>query len=181
MQLIAPWTAEQVVALNKWQSDGRVHEFKCKIGHTLIATKEGWVCQPGCDYTQDWCHDYMANGTVEEFKPWATAAPPEKMSDAEKMASLLREIQEWMLAAVPCEDGASDDERTALCNRIDEAARRLAPRVGDETLQEAAARAVEDNIPKGLGGLWANEDYQRVARAVLALSAPPAAETQLAT
>lgn len=65
--LKAPWTPEQVQHLNKWQEGMGVHPFTCgrfhKEPHNLVATEFGWVCsQPQCDYWQDWCHDYMANG-----------------------------------------------------------------------------------------------------------------------
>ena len=64
--VFAPWTQEQVDALNRWQGCGWVHPFTCgKNDHgylnsqrTLVATKNGWVC-PNCDYTQDWAHDFM--------------------------------------------------------------------------------------------------------------------------
>lgn len=63
----APWTPEEVVALNRWQS-GPFHPFTCphrRDGHrtttdigVLVATERGWVC-PDCGYTQDWAHDFM--------------------------------------------------------------------------------------------------------------------------
>jgi hypothetical protein len=61
----APWTPEQVAALNAYQALGYVHEFTCP-GHdgdgsrVLVATGAGWIC-PSCDYTQDWAHDAMAD------------------------------------------------------------------------------------------------------------------------
>ena len=71
----APWTDEQVAALNAFQADRRVHPFTCPergddahhrisvlaakrdVG-MLVATRDGWVC-PVCGYTQDWAHDGM--------------------------------------------------------------------------------------------------------------------------
>lgn len=65
----APWTDEQVKSLNEYQHSAPFHPFTCgkRDGHqsdgVLIATNDGWTCpEPGCDYTQDWCHDDMANG-----------------------------------------------------------------------------------------------------------------------
>lgn len=65
----APFTVRQVAALNDWQASGRFHPFTCgkRDDHqsegVLVATREGWVCEePGCDYTQDWAHDFMAEG-----------------------------------------------------------------------------------------------------------------------
>jgi len=63
--LSAPWTPEQVEALNRWQRCNYVHEFTCPHPHgplthgrILIATKNGWTC-PTCDYTQNWAHSWM--------------------------------------------------------------------------------------------------------------------------
>jgi len=74
-QIKAPWTQEQVDALNAWQASDYVHPFTCGNRHTpehkiyaqqhgqgdhgiLVATPEGWKC-PVCDYVQDWAHDFM--------------------------------------------------------------------------------------------------------------------------
>jgi len=64
----APFTPEQVVALNRFQQCGRFHPFTCggnrkDAAHldgegVLVATPEGWRC-PYCDYKQDWAHDEM--------------------------------------------------------------------------------------------------------------------------
>jgi hypothetical protein len=79
----APWTDEQVAALNRWQTSGRVHPFTCRDrgepGHVerpdadlgqLVATPEGWVC-PDCDYTQGWAHRFM----LETPPRWPGEAP----------------------------------------------------------------------------------------------------------
>ena len=65
----APWTDEQVEALNRYQQERWFHPFTCASGnrtdaaHTdgegiLRATNNGWEC-PFCDYRQDWAHDFM--------------------------------------------------------------------------------------------------------------------------
>lgn len=65
----APWTEEQVAALNQFQNARWMHPFTCgkREGHpldpegdygVLVATKDGWICRH-CDYTQDWAHDFM--------------------------------------------------------------------------------------------------------------------------
>ena len=69
MMIKAPFTPEQVEALNHWQHSGKIHPFTCGGNRTdelhldgqgvLVATREGWVC-PYCDYKQDWAHDFMA-------------------------------------------------------------------------------------------------------------------------
>jgi len=59
----APWTAEQVDALNRFQHASVVHPFTCP-GHdgggdrTLVATRRGWICCH-CGYTQTWAHRFM--------------------------------------------------------------------------------------------------------------------------
>jgi hypothetical protein len=65
----APWTPEQVAALNRFQQGRWMHPFTCgssrrtdadhKDGEgLLVATEKGWIC-PFCDYTQDWAHEFM--------------------------------------------------------------------------------------------------------------------------
>lgn len=74
-QIKAPWTFEQVAALNHWQGNDLVHPFTCGSGNrkderhmdkegVLLATASGWVC-PYCDYRQDWAHDFMLDGRME--------------------------------------------------------------------------------------------------------------------
>ncbi len=61
-KLEAPFTAEQVVALNRWQQRGDIHPFTCGNDSrhaVLVATEEGWHC-PDCDYRQRWAHNFMA-------------------------------------------------------------------------------------------------------------------------
>jgi hypothetical protein len=62
----APWTEEEVIALNRYQDSGETHPFTCgnehpPAGHSvLVATEDGWICPvPFCYYTQDWCHEWM--------------------------------------------------------------------------------------------------------------------------
>jgi hypothetical protein len=75
-QISAPWTAEQVAALNRWQDAAHVHPFTCGGNRTdathrayqashpdqdfgqLVATENGWAC-PACGYRQSWAHDFM--------------------------------------------------------------------------------------------------------------------------
>lgn len=76
MTAFAPWTPEQVVALNKWQDSGKVHPFTCggermddahrayqaQVGGDfgqLVAAADGWFC-PVCGYRQNWAHAFMA-------------------------------------------------------------------------------------------------------------------------
>lgn len=72
----APFTPEQVEALNKFQQRQNFHPFTCgnrgdpphqedmeRLGLTdlglLKATPLGWVCH-SCAYTQTWAHGFMA-------------------------------------------------------------------------------------------------------------------------
>lgn len=74
----APWTQEQVDALNAWQKLGYVHEFTCPMDHpddrVLTATPAGWIC-PSCSYTQNWAHDHMADKS--QHQPPLTMTYPE--------------------------------------------------------------------------------------------------------
>ena len=59
----APFSSEQVDALNRYQRSGVFHEFTCAEHHdgadrTLVATRQGWIC-PHCDYRQSWAHRAM--------------------------------------------------------------------------------------------------------------------------
>lgn len=67
-KIIAPFTPEQVEALNAYQEKGYFHPFTCPgeedegdapcPSRNLIATEAGWVCSCG-RYTQDWAHEAM--------------------------------------------------------------------------------------------------------------------------
>lgn len=63
----APWTAEQVAALKRFQGDRSVHSFTCECGHIdLVPTEDGWVCPNGCGYTQNWAHSFMLEWEADE-------------------------------------------------------------------------------------------------------------------
>jgi hypothetical protein len=59
----APFTPEQVEALNAWQELGFVHPFTCgTCSNDLVAREEGWYCPTdGCGFTQSWAESYMAD------------------------------------------------------------------------------------------------------------------------
>lgn len=55
----APWTDEQIAALNARQRDWMRHPYTCEAhsNTALLATREGWTCPlPGCGYRQAWAH-----------------------------------------------------------------------------------------------------------------------------
>ena len=90
---IIRFTPEEVMSLNAFQADGRMHGFTCGNDHpaprTLIATCRGWIC-PCCDYTQDWAHDWMLDWEWkekldEQFASLNTRTPP--TGDAVERAS----------------------------------------------------------------------------------------------
>ena len=58
--ITAPWTEEQVAALNDYQRGGWMHPFTCHDNAVLVATAAGWTCL-SCDFTQDWAHAFMAD------------------------------------------------------------------------------------------------------------------------
>ena len=77
----APFTDQQVKALNRYQREGLMHPFTCPsdkhpIHVTLIATREGWKCLLNdCDYTQTWAHGFMADETWMDNHPLAAFVP----------------------------------------------------------------------------------------------------------
>lgn len=79
----APFTPEQVAAMNRYQQAGDMHPFTCGNNRSdaahqayqerhggdlgqLVATVTGWMC-PVCGYTQDWAHGFMAGQRVDEL------------------------------------------------------------------------------------------------------------------
>jgi hypothetical protein len=77
----APWTQEEVDALNRYQQERWMHPFTCGSGRRtdkdhldgegiLLATLDGWIC-PFCDYRQNWAHEFMFQGPPE----WAIWSP----------------------------------------------------------------------------------------------------------
>jgi hypothetical protein len=69
-KISAPFTADQVEALNRWQN-GPVHPFTCGNDHEgnrdLVATETGWIC-PNCNYTQKWAHEFMLQDPKAPFE-----------------------------------------------------------------------------------------------------------------
>ncbi|KAB2976015.1 hypothetical protein F8R89_30885 [Streptomyces sp. SS1-1] len=72
----APWTPEQVAALNRFQREGGMHPFTCGAEHAtgqspvLVATNGGWVCpDPQCVYRQDWAHAFMTERSMSITLP----------------------------------------------------------------------------------------------------------------
>lgn len=99
----APFTKEQARQLNQYQAAGRMHPFTCPRDHTthsLVALANGgWICpRVGCDYTQDWAHDFMAEGQ-DDVEFVGTDAAGARLDEllarpgmAERVAGVLREM-----------------------------------------------------------------------------------------
>lgn len=108
-KIMAPFTPEQVNALNIWQN-GPVHPFTCGNDHEgdrdLVATESGWIC-PTCEYKQKWAHEFMlqppadplghlkdANGVPRRIRMdlWTPAekAIHDAMQEVEKMEADVR-------------------------------------------------------------------------------------------
>ena len=60
-QIQAPWSDEQVRSLNEYQESGFFHPFTCRCRGNLVAQQDGWICPNGCEWSQTWCWDWMAN------------------------------------------------------------------------------------------------------------------------
>lgn len=67
-KILAPFAAEQVEALNRFQTSGDFHPFACgkhkdeDLDHhvVLVAFPDGWHCsREDCAYRQNWAHDFM--------------------------------------------------------------------------------------------------------------------------
>lgn len=60
MKIKAPWTQEQVDALNNYQKSGMFHGYTCggahEVSQLLVSTINGWECPLNCGYSQDWAH-----------------------------------------------------------------------------------------------------------------------------
>ncbi|MEU5043193.1 hypothetical protein [Streptomyces griseorubiginosus] len=99
----APWTPDQVDALNAFQRRGGMHPFTCGGEHTpaspaLVAYTDGWRCpQPygeSCDYRQDWAHAFMAEAPA----PTASSSPP---TDPTHGLSVQQADALWDAVAIP--------------------------------------------------------------------------------
>jgi hypothetical protein len=69
MKITAPWSPEQVAALQAWQDAGYVHELTCRHNglpagrkhHALVAQRDGLWC-PTCGHIQTWAPAMCMNG-----------------------------------------------------------------------------------------------------------------------
>lgn len=112
----APFTPEQVEALNAFQWSAGMHPFTCGGEHVpgsplLVARADGWHCTDpygeDCDYRQDWAHPFMAD-------PEAWPTPFHWPSDRTKTGPIIETAQ---VGAVAREDSAGDPCPTPCPNR----------------------------------------------------------------
>lgn len=65
-KVFAPWSEQQVAALNAFQRAGQMHPFTCgaeRCSEVLTAVRMGWICDRlACYYRQNWAHAFMAEG-----------------------------------------------------------------------------------------------------------------------
>lgn len=61
----SPFSPEQIASLEGFQECKSLHSFTCgDCGADLKPTQNGWICSVSdCEYTQDWCHDFMADNS----------------------------------------------------------------------------------------------------------------------
>ncbi|MFE2832225.1 hypothetical protein ACFXI6_14425 [Streptomyces mirabilis] len=170
-QMRAPWTPEQVAALNHFQAEGGMHPFTCGGEHApgspaLIAYTDGWRCsQPygeSCDYRQDWAHAFMADpnawpkpfadlrkaAATEATEP-ATVTDPEwlRQQYAAAVQPLLMDVLPKPIAAARAWEIVDtilfvrDWHLAQLRQRLELAAADL----GDRAAADGAARTTPDN------------------------------------
>lgn len=79
--LHAPFTPDEVASLNAYQHSGAFHPFTCPgrildgTEHILEATEHGWRCAHCPDFTQNWCHLWMADWSWQKVLGPSGEAP----------------------------------------------------------------------------------------------------------
>lgn len=99
----APWTSEQVTALNLFQQQGGMHPFTCGALHengeslVLDATHAGWICpDPACEYTQDWAWTFMVERGQAAVP--AVQSPADRAALRDRIADVLAAAEGWRWA-----------------------------------------------------------------------------------
>lgn len=91
MKIEAPWTDQQVKALNKYQTCEYNHPFTCGnegCNHvTLIAITDGWICPKCKKWVQTWAWDFM---TTDLWKQIHGVCSPES---SKKVQDLLDDLE----------------------------------------------------------------------------------------
>lgn len=90
----APWTSEQVAALEAFQLRSGMHPFTCgndkhSMAPRLVPSHSGWYCpDPACDYRQDWAHAFMVNPDA-----WPKPFPAVSTPDTTPLAALRARLE----------------------------------------------------------------------------------------
>lgn len=85
-RVYAPWTGEQVISINYYQSYTAFIPKRCPTQHysrfpALVATPDGYIC-PLCDFKQNWCGSFEANGYIAWIKDHESIMRAMKKKDA---------------------------------------------------------------------------------------------------
>ena len=106
-RLHAPWTEQQVAALNAFQRSGVMRPFTCEMPHrlhqTLIAEPDGWHCpDEQCDYRQTWAHAFMAeplDGLVVWSRRGEAPRPDPMAAELKRVRRQLRDTEDELAQA----------------------------------------------------------------------------------
>jgi hypothetical protein len=63
----APWTAEEVAAINAYKCSSKFLPFVCSVRHTLIAKPEGLFCSVCPHFTLTWTYPWVLNSFWKEL------------------------------------------------------------------------------------------------------------------
>lgn len=66
MKVEAPWSPNQVTALNEFQKNDMFHPFTSENGVVLTATTAGWVETEGGPVVQTWAHDFVIDAALRQ-------------------------------------------------------------------------------------------------------------------
>jgi hypothetical protein len=123
-EIQAPFTPEQVAALNRFQQNENGHPFTCANGRddkhldgegVLVATPEGWIC-PYCDYTQDWAHDFMAERPSYDAVRLSQQLRRQTICDDEELAVVQEQLTLIEHALAALRQRVTNPRNLAICS-----------------------------------------------------------------
>ncbi|MGC5534271.1 hypothetical protein [Streptomyces sp. SR-10] len=141
--ITAPWSSEQVAALEQFQTASGMHPFTCgadqhSLPLRLVPSRSGWHCpNPACGYRQDWAHAFMAE----------PAAWPKPFG--ERHGPTPEEVRE----AVSAVQGQELVQLNACLDRVRAIADRLAAhsRLGVDLEADSIRRGIAQQLHDALG------------------------------
>lgn len=149
--LEAPWTEQQVAALNAFQRSGRGLVFTCDqhpMKQTLIAELDGWHCpDESCGHHETWAYPWMADRRLAAMV-YAQEPPPRPPQTG--LAAELRRVRAELRATQ--QDLGEERRRNAdLAGRNAELTERLAELQHGNALHihEAMRRVAAVDVPCG--------------------------------